>query len=152
CASTSSAWGASCGPRTASARSSTSWSPPARARPSPASADGSTVLTADLIDARRRGDELHLIAFEGDRRALAERLSAQLWAAMQDGVGQSREEVEATLAAVDAPARARKLVLALRKLLDDHATWEGPSTRDPIATRRAVFERAAAVRRGLADD
>jgi predicted nuclease of restriction endonuclease-like RecB superfamily len=110
------------------------------------------VLTADLVEGRRRGDQLQLIAFEGERRALAERLSAELLARMRGGIGASREEVEARLGAVDAPARARKLVLGLRKILDDHAVWEGAMAIDPIALRQELFARAAAARAALTDE
>src|SRR5688572_13923972 len=71
---------------------------------------------------------------------------------MRAAIGRSREEVEAGLATVEAPPRARKLVLGLRKILDDHATWEGVSPLDPIAVRRAVFERASAARQALPED
>ena len=61
CASTCSASAASCARARASAPCSTSSSPRGRPRPTPASGGGSTVLTADLVTARRRGDELRLI-------------------------------------------------------------------------------------------
>jgi len=110
------------------------------------------VLTADLVDVRRRADELLLVAFEGERRSLAERLSVQLYAAMRAGIGASREDVEASLASVDSPARARRLFMGLRKILDDHAVWEGEVALDPIDVRRAVFELSATRRRGLTED
>jgi predicted nuclease of restriction endonuclease-like RecB superfamily len=110
------------------------------------------VLTADLVEGRRRGDQLHLIAFEGERRALAEQLSEALLSRMREGIGTSREEVEAQLTAVDAPARARKLVLGLRKILDDHAMWEGAAAIDPVALRSELFAQAAAARAALTEE
>ena len=66
CASTCSASGASCaaqdGKRAAALRAGHRAAP---ARPSPASGGGITVLTADLVSVRRRGEELRLVA---DRR------------------------------------------------------------------------------------
>jgi predicted nuclease of restriction endonuclease-like RecB superfamily len=110
------------------------------------------VLTADQIDVRRRGDELHLVAFDGERRQLATALAAELYAALRGAIGASREEVETRLAAVDAPARARRLVLGMKKILDDRADWEGAVGVDPIELRREVFQRAAAARATMADD
>ncbi len=118
------------------------------------------MLTADLVDVRRRGEELLLVAFAGERRALAAQLSAGLVRTARACVGESREEVEAALATVEAPARARRLLLGLRKILDDHSAWqaswqstrEGEATLDPAVVRRAVFERASVVRRELSAD
>ena len=110
------------------------------------------MLTADQIDVRRRGDELHLVAFDGDRRALATQLANDLYAAMRAGIGASRDEVDAKLSGVDAPARARRLVLGLKKILDDRAEWEGACGVDPIELRREVFQRAAATRAALSDE
>jgi predicted nuclease of restriction endonuclease-like RecB superfamily len=110
------------------------------------------VLTADLVEVRRRGEALHLVAFEGERRALAEQLAAGLLGAARACVGESREDVDAALAAIDAPARARKLVLGLRKILEDASEWDRAATLDPETVRKAVFERAAAVRSALAEE
>ena len=110
------------------------------------------MLTADLIDVRRRGDELALVAFAGARRELATELAGAMLAVARAQVGSSRDVVEHALAAVAAPSRARRLALALRKILDDDASWEGATGLDPVALRRAVFERAAAVRAALGDD
>jgi len=110
------------------------------------------VLTSDLVEVRRRGDVLSLVAFEGERRALACELARKLYGTARACVGESREDVEAALAAIDAPARARKLVLGLRKVLEDASEWDRAATLDPEATRKAVFERAAALRATLGDE
>ena len=110
------------------------------------------MLTADLVEVRRRGDALHLVAFEGERRALAQQLARGLLGTARARLGDSREEVEAALAAVDAPARARKLLLGLRKILEDASGWEGAAALDPETVRREVFERSARVRAGLAEE
>lgn len=110
------------------------------------------MLTSDLVEVRRRGDALHLVAFEGERRALALELARKLVGTARAFVGESREDVEAALSAIDAPARARKLVLGLRKVLEDASEWDRAATLDPETTRKAVFERAAATRESLSDD
>jgi predicted nuclease of restriction endonuclease-like RecB superfamily len=110
------------------------------------------VLTADLVEVRRRGEELHLIALDEQRRALATRLGASLLAILRAGVGRSREELGLQLGGVEAPARARRLVLGLRKVLDDDADWAGATGLDPVLVRRTVFEAASTARRGLTEE
>jgi predicted nuclease of restriction endonuclease-like RecB superfamily len=110
------------------------------------------VLTADLVEVRRRAGELQLVAFGEERRTLAEGLADELLRRMRAGVGCSREEVEAQLGGVEAPAKARKLVLGLRKILDDEADWQGAAGVDPVELRREVFSRAAATRAALSDE
>ena len=110
------------------------------------------MLTADLVEVRRRGDALHLVAFDGERRALAQQLARGLLGTARARVGYSREEVEAALATVEAPARARKLLLGLRKILEDASGWEGAAALDPETVRREVFERSARTRAGLAEE
>jgi predicted nuclease of restriction endonuclease-like RecB superfamily len=110
------------------------------------------VLTADLVEVRRRGEELHLIALDKERLALATRLGGSLLAILRGGVGQSREELQLLLGGVEAPARARRLVLGLRKILDDDADWAGAAELDPVLVRRTVFELASVARRELGEE
>ena len=110
------------------------------------------MLTADLVEVRRRGEALHLVAFDGERRALAQQLARGLLGAARARVGDSREEVEAALSTVEAPARARKLLLGLRKILEDASGWECAAALDPETVRREVFERSARTRAGLAEE
>lgn len=107
------------------------------------------MLTAELVEVRRRGDELLLVAFSDERRALAEQLAAALYRTARASIGESREGVEAALATIEGPAKVRRLLLGLRKILEDHSTWEGEAALDPLVVRRAVFERAASARREL---
>ena len=110
------------------------------------------MLTADLVEVRRRGEELHLIALDKERLALATRLGAALLAILRGGVGQSREELQLLLGGVEAPARARRLVLGLRKILDDDADWAGAIGLDPVLVRRTVFELASVARRSVGEE
>ncbi len=64
------------------------------------------MLTADLVEVRRRGEELHLIALDKERRTLATRLGGSLLAILQRGIGSSREEIDLLLGGIEAPARA----------------------------------------------
>jgi len=107
------------------------------------------VLTADLVNARRRGAELHLTKVSDETRARANQLAAPLVAIFRDGIGQSREEVDASLAAVEAEPRDLRLKAGLIKLLEDRATWGVTSDLEPDLVRREVFTRATAVRASL---
>jgi hypothetical protein len=108
------------------------------------------VLTADLVNARRRGTDLHISKLDAAARARAVTLGADLVALFQASVGQAREELEAALAAVDVLPREARLKDGLIKLLDDRATWGVPGGLDPEEVRRHVFLRATAVRKELA--
>jgi hypothetical protein len=110
------------------------------------------LLTADLVNARRRDGKLHVAALTGKSRARAIELAGTYLAILGAHVDATREEVEAALAAVPTGAAERKLGLGLRKLLDDACTWEAEPEVDPAELRAEVFHRAAAVRRALGDD
>jgi uncharacterized protein len=107
------------------------------------------VLTADLVNARRRGAELHLTKVTDETRARARDLAALLVAIFRDGIGQTREEVDAALSAVEADPRHHRLKAGLIKLLDDRATWSVTSNFSPELVRREVFSRATAARASL---
>jgi predicted nuclease of restriction endonuclease-like RecB superfamily len=108
------------------------------------------VLTADLVNARRRGTDLHISKLDAAARARAVMLGADLVALFQASVGQAREELEAALAALDVLPREARLKDGLIKLLEDRATWGVPGGLDPEEVRRRVFLRATAVRKELA--
>src|SRR4051794_4850295 len=96
-----SGWGASCARARANARGSTSWSPPAPASRSPAIAAESTLLTADLVNARRQGRELRVVSLDARARVRAAELAAAYLSLAQAHVGQSREELKEACAAVE---------------------------------------------------
>jgi predicted nuclease of restriction endonuclease-like RecB superfamily len=108
------------------------------------------VLTADLVNARRRGTDLHVSKLDPASRARAISLGADLLALYQAGVGHSRDDLDAALAAVDVLPREIRLKDGLIKLLDDRATWGIPGGLDPEEVRRDVFLCATAVRKELA--
>jgi predicted nuclease of restriction endonuclease-like RecB superfamily len=107
------------------------------------------VLTADLVHARRRGNELRLVLLDGEGRERACLLAEQLVAITAAHVGRTREELGGALAAVDTGPREHRLRDGLVKLLEDRCDFDGGSEADPEAARRAVFTRASAAREAL---
>ena len=114
-----------------------------RARRSPASGAGSTVLTADLVTARRRGSELSLTRIDDDVRRRAESLADQMISMIQEHAGLAREELDAALATIDAEPRDQRLKDGLLKLLDDRCEWAAKGEVDPESLRSELFALAA---------
>lgn len=107
------------------------------------------MLTADLVNARRRGTDLHVSKLDPAARARAVAIGTELLAIYQEHVGHSREELETALAGVDVLPREARLKEGLVKLLDDRSTWGIPGGLDPEEVRRDVFLRATASRAAL---
>jgi predicted nuclease of restriction endonuclease-like RecB superfamily len=107
------------------------------------------VLTADLVNARRRGAELHLVALDDDKRARAREIAAALLGVTVEHVGRPREDLDVALAAMDIGPREHRLRDGLKKLIEDRCVYDAANALDPEATRRLVFLRAAAVRSAL---
>lgn len=110
------------------------------------------MLTADLVNARKRDGKLHLGRATPKARARAKELADAFLGILSAHVGATRDEVEAALGGVQVAASERKLALGLRKLLDDACTWEAEPEIEPAPLRAEVFTRAAEARRALADD
>ncbi len=107
------------------------------------------MLTADLVNARRRGNELHLASFDAAARLRACALAETLIAIASAHVGGSREELSLGLAAVDVGAREYRLRDGLAKLIEDRCEFDASDDIDPEAIRCDVFTRASAVRAEL---
>ncbi len=107
------------------------------------------MLTADLVNARRRGKELHLTKVSDETRARAHDLALGLVAAFRDGVGRTRDEIDAELAVIEAEPRDQRLKAGLVKLLDDRSTWNVTSDLNPELVRRELFTRATSARAAL---
>jgi predicted nuclease of restriction endonuclease-like RecB superfamily len=109
------------------------------------------VLTADLVGARRRGDELRLIPVDDGRRARIETLAAVFAGIARTHVGATRAELDGALesaaADADGPGADRRLTAAVQKLVYDGCRFEEPDAEAAAAVRRDVFRRAAAARR-----
>ncbi|MBX3206790.1 MAG: DUF790 family protein [Labilithrix sp.] len=107
------------------------------------------MLTADLVDARRRDGELLLRPLDRDGRVEALAVGAALLEAAHACVGKRREELdEAWDAAADGAAPKRfKMVAGLRKLVADACGFEAETEVDPIELRRVLFTHASEARR-----
>jgi hypothetical protein len=112
------------------------------------------VLTADLVGARRRGDELRLIPVDDDRRARIEVLAAAFAGIARAHLGATRAALDGALddaaAGEDGPGVDRRLTAAVQKLVYDGCAFDEPDAEAAAALRRDVFRRAAAARRAAA--
>jgi predicted nuclease of restriction endonuclease-like RecB superfamily len=97
------------------------------------------LLTADLVRARRRGDELKLQALDKDGRAEALELSKTLVALAEAHVGKTRAELEEVVDAVVGEAKDRKLAEGLAKLVWDRCELAEAVPIDPEELRHEVF-------------
>ena len=106
------------------------------------------MLTADLVDARKKDGELILRPLDADGRASALSLAAAFLDAAHDLVGRPREEIdEAWSAAAEADAKRFKLALGLKKLVLDGCVFEAETDIDPAELRRVLFTEASRYRR-----
>jgi predicted nuclease of restriction endonuclease-like RecB superfamily len=109
------------------------------------------VLTADLVNARRRGNELRLVALDDAARARAVGLAGRLLAVVTAHVGRTHGELAFALDTIDVAPGEYRLKDGLAKLIEDRCDLEAPAGPEPEELRRVVFERAA-VRRASLDD
>jgi predicted nuclease of restriction endonuclease-like RecB superfamily len=107
------------------------------------------VLTADLVNARRRGAELRLVALDPPGRERARALAEALVAVAAAHVGRTREDLVGAMSAVEAGPREHRLRDGLVKLIEDRCEWNAAGDADPEAVRRDVFTRASAARAAL---
>jgi uncharacterized protein len=107
------------------------------------------VLTADLVNARRRGDELCLVQLDTSARPRILALAAALVATCEAHVGSTREELLLALSAIEVQAREHRVRDGLTKLVEDRCEFDASDALDPADLRREVFERASAVRAAL---
>ena len=110
------------------------------------------MLTADLVSARRRGDELQIQPLDPAARARVEELAGIYLEIARAHVGRSRDELEATWRAVEVAARERRLGDGVLKLVTDRCLFETSAEIDPAALRAEVFLRASAARRAPGAD
>jgi uncharacterized protein len=105
------------------------------------------VLTADLVNARKKKGELVLVKLDDDGRARATELASRIVSVVESHVGRTRGEVDLALDAIDAGARDRRLKDGLVKLALDRCDLDADSSVEPARLRKALFERAAQARR-----
>jgi len=108
------------------------------------------VLTADLVNARRRGAELRLVTLDAAARERACAIAGALVAVAGAHVARTREELELGLSAVESGPREHRLRDGLAKLVLDRCVFDAGSDADPEAVRRDVFTRASGARAALA--
>lgn len=107
------------------------------------------MLTADLVNARRRGGELHVAALDAAARARACTIARSLIETVGAHVGRTREEIVAALATIDVGPREQRTKAGLAKLVEDRCEFDADESLDPEALRRDVFARAASTRAAL---
>jgi predicted nuclease of restriction endonuclease-like RecB superfamily len=101
------------------------------------------VLPPELTRARKREGKLSLSALSPAERARATEIAELLIGVTRAALGEPREDVQASWAALPVAAKERKLLAGLTHLLEGHAEFAAPTSAEPEAVRRAVFERAA---------
>jgi predicted nuclease of restriction endonuclease-like RecB superfamily len=111
------------------------------------------MLTADLVDARKKAGELLLRPLKRADRAEAVAIAETLLATAKSMVGRPRETLEAAFDELESrsPARRVKVAAGLRKLVLDACTFEQRSPVDPTTLRSVVFSQASRARRALRD-
>ncbi len=107
------------------------------------------MLPPELTRARKREGKLTLTPLSAAERARATEVSEALLSVTRAGLGQGREEVEASWAAVPVAAKERKLLMGLTHLVQARSEFTAPASAAPERVRRAVFERAAQMRAAL---
>lgn len=107
------------------------------------------MLTADLVRVRRKGTELAVTELGDKQRPRALELARDLLALAEAHVGQTRVELEEALAQLEVSPREHKLLLGLRKLVEDRLEFEVEGGLDPRALRSEIFELAARERKAL---
>ncbi len=107
------------------------------------------MLTADLVNARRRGGELRLVGLDAAARERAEGLAAGLLSVALAHVGRTREELEGALSAIDVEPRDHRLRAGLIKLIEDRCEFDTNDDADAEEVRRQVFTLASATRAAL---
>jgi len=107
------------------------------------------VLTADLVNTRRRGNEIKVVALDGPALDRARAIAEEIVLAAQAHVGATRDELDAAIGAIDVGPREHRLKDGLAKLALDRVTFDVDESVDPVALRDEVFSRAAAARAAL---
>lgn len=107
------------------------------------------MLTADLVDARRVQNTLVLRPLDAAARSDALAVAERLVTVTRAMLGARREDVMLAWdgAGGEGGGRRRKLVLGLRKLVDDACVFESDTPTEPVALRERLFVRAARARR-----
>jgi predicted nuclease of restriction endonuclease-like RecB superfamily len=104
------------------------------------------LLTADLVNVRRKGRELRIVPLDPVKRERAIVLAAAYLELARAHVGRSRDELEEACAAVEAGPQERRLADGLCKLVEDRCEFDQEEGVDPEELRREIFSRASLAR------
>lgn len=108
------------------------------------------MLTVDLVRARRKKDKSlapqYLTGAGAERMIEVARYYVETFAAK---VGQSRDEIDEALSALEVPARDRVAALGLRKVIEDRCAFAVAEGADPEKIREDVFWAAARAHQSL---
>ena len=107
------------------------------------------MLTADLVEVRRRGNDLSLRPLGDDERDFALGLAETYVGLVRAHVGRSRAQLLEACRAVPVSAPRRRLAAGLFKLALDACQFEEAVGLDPTALRAELFAAAARHRRSL---
>lgn len=107
------------------------------------------MLTADLVNARRRGKELELVALDAMGQTRARAIADAMIAIAEAHVGHTRDELDDALGALDVGPREVRLRDALAKLIQDRCEFLGNEDADATGIRGEVFSHASALRSAL---
>jgi predicted nuclease of restriction endonuclease-like RecB superfamily len=107
------------------------------------------LLTADLVDVRRRGADLQLRALDDEERAEALRIAEIYVGLVRAHVGRTRAQLLEACRLVPVAAKRRRLAAGLFKLALDACVFEEGEGLDPVELRALLFTEAARHRRAL---
>lgn len=105
------------------------------------------MLTAEHVDARRRGNELILRRLDARDLREAHELAEAYVDLANAHVGHAREQLYEAWQAIETGARNRRMAGGIRKLVEDECVFDEQSLLDPVVVRRAVFGWASRARR-----
>jgi predicted nuclease of restriction endonuclease-like RecB superfamily len=105
------------------------------------------VLTADLVDVRKKDGEITLPPLDAKKRLRVVAIATAVLDTVRAAEGRPRSELEAALDALDVGAREHRLKDGLVKLALDDAKFEEPDIEAAEVLRREVFMLATARRR-----
>src|SRR6266496_2661287 len=105
------------------------------------------MLSPEHVRVRRRGNELQLLALNGELRARAVLLASEVRELALSHVGRTRDELEDAWSALEVAPRERKLCAGLAKLVEDEADFESADGEQAAELRQALFSSAAQARR-----
>jgi predicted nuclease of restriction endonuclease-like RecB superfamily len=104
------------------------------------------VLTADLVNVRRRGDRLHVVDLSDAERGRALDLAQAIINLVRTHVGLPRGTLLEALGQLTGAPSEQRLASALCKLALDACEFDEGTTVDPVELRQEIFSAAALAR------